>query len=184
MSKIILGFTGQLSSGKGTATQYLKEKYNASTYRFSDMLGDALDRFYLDRNRDNFIKMSETIRGTFGEEIMAKVISSDVEKDNNNIIVVEGIRRMADIEYLKKLPGFILVEIFADPKLRYERITKRTEKADDATKTYEEFMADHQRSTELSILDVVKHADEKLDNNGSFENLYAQIDNIVKKHAS
>jgi len=29
MSKIIIGFTGLLSSGKGTATKYLEEKYKA-----------------------------------------------------------------------------------------------------------------------------------------------------------
>ena len=32
--KIILGFVGDLASGKGTICKYLNEKYSANTYRF------------------------------------------------------------------------------------------------------------------------------------------------------
>ncbi len=181
MSKIILGFTGLLASGKGTAAKYLQEKYGASTFRFSTMLRDALDRFYLPQTRDNMIKISEIIRGTFGEDTMARTMSMDAEKSENKTIVVEGVRRPADIEYLKRLPNFVLVEIFADPKIRYERLIKRRENPDDATKTYEQFLADHQRSTELSILDVAAEAKIRLDNNGNLEQLHKQLDDIVSK---
>lgn len=180
--KNIIGFVGQLSSGKGTVAKYLGKKYSASTHRFSTMLRDLLDRIYIEQSRDNLIKISEIIRSAFGEDTMAKVIAKDTENDKNDIIVVEGIRRMADIEHLKKLSGFILVEIFADPKTRYKRLIKRGENSDDTSKTYEEFMADLQRSTEISILEVVKHATEKIDNNGTMEELYAQLDKLVEKY--
>lgn len=177
----IIGLVGSMASGKGTATAYLKEKYGASSYRFSDMLGDMLDRLYLEHNRDNFVKLSEIIRHAFGEDIMAKTMARDVEKDSNKLIVVEGVRRLADIEYLNKMEGFILVEIFADLKTRYERLTKRTEKADDQTKTFAEFKADHQRSTELSITEVARRAQKKIDNNGTVKDLYRQLDVLVSE---
>jgi hypothetical protein len=41
---------------------------------------------------------------------------------------------------------------------------------------------DHKRSTEISILDIAKQATEEIDNNGSFDELYQQIDEIVKKY--
>ena len=168
-----------MASGKGTAADYFKTKHGASTYRFSDMLGDTLDRFYLERNRDNFIKISEQIRGTFGEDIMAKTMAHDVERDDNKIIVVEGVRRMSDIEYLSKMDGYVLIEIFADIETRHKRISKRTEKADDQTVTFEQFKADHERSTELSIIDVAKHATKKIDNNSSLEELYKQLEKLI-----
>lgn len=167
-----------MASGKGTAARYLKEKYGASTYRFSDMLSDMLDRFYLEHNRDNFIKLSEMVRDTFGEDMMAKTMARDVAKDPNQIIVVEGVRRLADIEYLKRLEGFVLIEIFADMKTRYERLTKRREKSDDQIKTFAGFQADHQRSTELSIIEVARQATERVNNNGSLEELYRQLENL------
>lgn len=180
--KLIIGLAGAMASGKGTAAEYLKNKYHAATYRFSTMLSDALDRFYLERNRDNFVKISEIIRGTFGEDIMAKTMAKDVEKDTNTIIVVEGVRRLADTKYLRKLEGFVLAEISADIKTRYKRLTQRSEKTDDKTKTFAEFKADHKRSTELSILAVAKQATEKIDNNGDLARLCQQLDKLVKKY--
>lgn len=178
-SKAILGLVGEMAAGKGTAAGYLKEKYGASTYRFSDMLADMLDRLHLPHNRDNFIKMSEMVRGTFGEDIMAKTMAQDVEKDQNKLIIVEGVRRLADIEYLKKMSGFVLVEIFADIEKRFARMKSRGEKSDDGSKTLAEFKADHKRSTELSILEVARQASLRIDNNGTKEQLYEQLDRIV-----
>ncbi|OGH91971.1 MAG: hypothetical protein A2534_01255 [Candidatus Magasanikbacteria bacterium RIFOXYD2_FULL_39_9] len=182
--KIILGFVGLPASGKGTSAEYFQKKYGASTYRFSTMLSDLIKRMYLENNRDNLIKMSEAIRSTFGEDTMAKVMAKDAESDTNNIIVVDGIRRMADIEYLSKLPNFVLIEIFADPHTRYDRITKRSEKSDDKTKTFEQFMEDHKRSTEISIPEVASHATEHIDNNGTTDNLEKNLDEILKKYSN
>jgi dephospho-CoA kinase len=179
MSKLIIGITGLMAAGKGTSASYLKEKHNASTYTFSSMLGDALDRFYLEKNRDNYIKISEIMRGTFGEDIMAKTMAEDVRNDTNNLIVVEGVRRDADIDYLSKMDGFVLVEIFADIETRFERLKNRGEKSDDATKTFEGFKADHERSTELSTVEVAEQASLRIDNNGTMEELCGQLDELV-----
>lgn len=183
-NKIIIGFVGLLASGKGTSTGYLSSKYKASSYRFSSILGDICSRLYLQKNRDNLIKLSEAVRKTFGDNILAETIANDAVNDQNNIIIIDGIRRLGDIEKLKNLENFVLVEIFADPKIRYERLVERKEKTDDATKTFEEFLADHQRSTEISINDVLPLAKEKIDNNGSFEELYSQLDALIKKYAN
>lgn len=184
MSKTIIGLVGAMASGKGASAEYLKDKHAATTYRFSTMLVDALERFHLENNRDNLIKMSELIRGSFGEDIMAKTMAHDVDKDTNSLIVVEGVRRMADIEYLSKMDGFVLVEIVADIKTRFERMKVRGEKTDDATKTFTEFEEDHERSTEKSILEVAKLATEHIDNNGNLVGLYSQLENLVKKYAN
>ncbi len=183
-SKVILGFTGLMASGKGTVAAYYQKKYGATTYRFSTLLRDLLNRIHLEHNRDNLIKMSEAIRTTFGEDIMAKTIAGDAAADTNNIIIVEGIRRMADIVYLSKLPNFVLVEIFADPHTRYHRITQRRENPDDANKTFEQFMEDHKRSTEMSIPEVISHATEHIDNNDSMEELEKNLDELLKKYSN
>ena len=184
MKRTILVFVGQISSGKDTACDYLTEKYNAKKYSFSDMLRDTLDRFHLDKNRDNYIKLSEIIRGTFGEETMAKTIAEDIKADNIDIKTIPNARRLADIKYLSKLPGFVLIEISADSKTRYNRLIERGEKSDDNTKTYEEFLEDNNRSTELSISDIAKQATEHIDNNGTLEELYSQVEKILNKYAN
>lgn len=180
-NKIILGLTGEMSSGKGTAVDYLEKKYNATSHRFSTSLRDVLNRISVDVNRKNMQDLSRILREQFGQNLLAKVISEDAKNDNNNVIVIDGIRRPADIEYLAKLPEFKLIYITASLEKRHERITKRSENKDDKGKTLEEFKKDHEAETEIEIPKIGESAEIKIDNNGSFEDLHAQIDKMIKE---
>lgn len=179
-AKTIIGFVGLPASGKGEAARYLKEKYHAETFRFSTMLRDILGRLYVEQSRDNLIKISEIVRATFGEDILSKTMLRDISKSTAPLIVVDGIRRASDVT---KLPDFVLVEIFADIQVRYERLKARGENADDQTKTFAAFQADHERSTEQSILDITGAATERIDNNGTPEALYATLDKLIAKYS-
>ncbi|OGI15731.1 MAG: hypothetical protein A2Z52_01030, partial [Candidatus Moranbacteria bacterium RBG_19FT_COMBO_42_6] len=149
-------------------------------HRFSTMLRDLARRMYIEENRDDLQKISTFFRQNFGEDIMSKVIFNDVKNDDNEIIVVDGVRRIMDIRYLKDLPGFKLVYIEAEMEKRYERITNRRENTDDAIKTLDEFKLDHKQESELQIKDLKNQADFVVDNNGSIEELFRQINEIIK----
>src|SRR4030042_4911787 len=180
--KIILGLAGEIASGKGTVAKYIIEKYQGSSHRVSTMLRDVARRRHLEESRENLQKISTIFRQSFYDDILSMVIAKDVEKnDNHEIIAIDGVRRLADISYLKKINGFKLVYIKTDIKKRFNRITRRSENTDDARKTFEEFKKDHEREAELQIRDLKNQADYVIDNNGSFENLYDQIDKIIKK---
>jgi len=181
MPKIILGFTGLMASGKDVCKKYLEAKHNAKSFRFSSILRDVLDRLAVPIDRNNLITLSTWARETFGQDLLAKVIARDTSDAKEDMVVVDGIRRIPDIEHLKKLPGFVLISIDADPKIRYERLLARNENKGDAQKTFEDFMADHQRETELSIPGVMAVSQFKIDNNGSFDKLYQQIDDIIAR---
>jgi len=178
-NKIILGFTGLMASGKDVSKKYLEAKYNAKSFRFSTILRDVLDRLDISTSRDNIIILSTWARETFGQDLLARVIAKDVSNAKEDMIIVDGIRRLPDIEYLNKIPGFVLISIDADQKVRYERMLSRNENEGDANKTFADFVADHQRETELTIPEVMSTAKYKLDNNGTLEELYAQIDKII-----
>ncbi|OGH71311.1 MAG: hypothetical protein A3G00_03020 [Candidatus Magasanikbacteria bacterium RIFCSPLOWO2_12_FULL_43_12] len=180
--KHIFVFVGMAGSGKNTCTNYLHTKYAADIFSFTTMLKDVISRFYLEFNRDNLIKLSEAVRAIFGEDLLAKTMAKDVENASSNMIAIDNARRLADIKYLSQLPGFVLIEIAADMKTRFERISKRGEKTSDA-QTFEQFVAEHQRPTELSIFDLAKHATEHINNDGNSEQLYAQVDELVKKYS-
>jgi dephospho-CoA kinase len=181
MNKIILGLAGEIAGGKGTVAKYIVEKYDGGTHRFSTMLRDVAKRMYLEENRENLQKLSTIFRENFFDDILSSVIAKDVENDSHEIIAIDGVRRMADIAYLQKIPGFKLVYIDATMENRYGRITLRGENTDDSAKTLEEFKKDHEREAELQIRDLKNKADFVIDNNGNFEDLYKQIDNIIVK---
>ena len=101
--KIVIGLVGKMSSGKGTVAEYLEKNYGAVTYRFSTILRDILNRVGQDITRHNMQTLSTVMRENFGEDLLAKVIAEDARKDNHQIVIVDGVRRMADIKYLSPL---------------------------------------------------------------------------------
>lgn len=179
MAKIIIGLVGEIASGKDVTKKYLEIHYGANCHRFSTILRDLLGRLYMPITRENMQNISTILRQQFGSDLLAKILTEDVKNDPCEIIIVDGIRRFADITYLKTLPGFVLVSIEVDAKIRYERLVQRNENADDSTKTYEQFLADGQKETELEIPAVMATANYKLDNNGTLKNLYNQIEKII-----
>lgn len=179
--KIIIGLVGEMASGKSTATSYLKEKYNAVTFRFSDMLRDVAKRLHIEQSRANLQNLSTVLRQNFGEDLMSKVLAADAAESTHDFIITEGIRRPTDAVYLKELPGFHMVALAADERTRYERLKLRSENPDDQTKTWEQFQADGKQESEQKIKEVAASAEFTIDNNGSKENLYRQLDEIVAK---
>ena len=180
-SRIIIGTVGEIASGKGSITKYLVQKYNASEYRFSDILKDILQRVHLDVVRENFASLSLGLRKYYGQDILAYALVQDIKNDDNKIIVVDGIRRIQDLKYLKEMQEFALVYVDADIKVRYERLIGRNEKQDDKIKTFEEYKNDHRLETETSIKELRNIADVTIDNNGTLEELNKQIDKIIKE---
>lgn len=182
MKKLIFGFVGDLASGKGTVAKYINEKYNTNTYRFSTMLRDVLNRIYVENSRENLQNLSTFLRENYGQDVMSRVIAKDVLNDPNELVVVEGIRRPTDIIYLKELDGFHLIYITADPKIRFERMLKRNENEGDAEKSFAEFLKDEEAEADKMIKELGKTAEIIINNDGDFENLYTQIENIIKSY--
>ncbi|MBU2028530.1 AAA family ATPase [Patescibacteria group bacterium] len=181
MQKIIFGLAGEMASGKGSVAKYLIKKYKGNAHRFSTMLRDLAKRMYLEESRDNLQKISKIFRQNFGEDILSKVIYQDVKNDRHKAVAVDGVRRAPDIKYLQTFPHFKLIYIETDLEKRFARTKARYENSDDEGKTFAEFKKDQKKEAELQIRGLKIKADFIVDNNGSFKNLYAQIDKIITK---
>jgi len=180
--KLILGLTGEKAGGKGTAAAYLKKRYGASTYRFSDSLTNTLNLFGITVSRPNQIKLFEILSNAFGTDVLARAIRGLADRDTNELVVVDGVRRMPDIQYLKELPGFHLIYITALQPLRYERSVERNEKTDESGLTFEQFAHEEATaSTEVTIPGVAAHAEIKIENNDTQEELYRKIEKLISK---
>src|SRR3989344_4173111 len=159
MQKIIIGVAGEIASGKDTVGQYVAEKYDALQLRFSQLLRDILDRMGLEQNREHMSTLSVHLRKAFGEDILSRAILIEAEKSQKDIIVVDGVRRLPDIIHMETSEHFYFVYVDASPEKRYERLIKRRQNTDDATKTPVQFEKDAQLETELQIHDLKTRAD-------------------------
>ena len=179
--KIIIGLVGEIASGKDTVADYLAKKYHSQTISFSQPLRDVLDRLYLPQNRVNMANLGIILREKFGQDTLEKVIDQEIKNSPKKIVCLPNIRLKSDMVKLKKLKHFILIGLATDPKIRYQRILKRAQNTDDKNKTWAEFLKDSKLSTETEIRNIAKTAKFKIDNNGSYKNLYGQIDDLMAK---
>jgi len=179
--KIVIGLAGQISSGKDTIADYIAKKYGGVSVSFSKPLRDILNRAYLPIDRVNMSWLAQTFIDRFGGDVISNIIGKEIEASENKIFILPNIRRDDDAAYFKDWPGYILVGINTDTKTCYDRLIQRSQNVDDQGKTWEQFQKDLQLSTEVAIDGLIKKAPIKIDNNGTFEDLYKQIDEIMEK---
>ncbi|HBY64792.1 MAG TPA: hypothetical protein DEG42_00020, partial [Acholeplasmataceae bacterium] len=72
--------------------------------------------------------------------------------------------------------------IEADIEVKHRRLLERNENTDDANKTLEQFRKDHEAEAETQIRDLKRHAQYLIDNNGTLEDLHAQVDKVVEEN--
>lgn len=179
-NKIVIGLAGQIASGKDTIADYIANKYGGVSVSFSKPLRDILNRAYLPIDRLNLSWLAQTFINRFGGDVISNIIGHEIEASDKTIFILPNIRREDDAAYFKNWPGYVLVGINTETKTCYDRLIQRSQNIDDQTKTWEQFQKDLQLSTEVSIDGLIKKAPIKIDNNGTFEDLYKQIDKIME----
>lgn len=180
--KIVIGLIGEKGAGKGTVSDYLIEKYGAKHYGTSKILRRTLEDLHLSVTRDNLVKLALVLKEGYGPSIIIDSLIHDMEKNGSNIIIADGIRMHGDVEPFRNKYGkdFYLVYVTADLQLRYERTKARKQNDGEDEATFEEFLEEEGKLTEVSIHEIGKQADFKLNNNGAPEELIAQVEEMLK----
>lgn len=74
-----------------------------------------------------------------------------------------------------------MVSVEANEEVRYKRVIERNENPGDDKKTFAEFREDDIAETEAQIPETMAKADFKINNDGTWEDLWLQIHALVKK---
>ena len=176
--KLVIGLVGRIGSGKTAVSEYLQEKYGAKEHRFSQILMDILDRLYLPHGRVHLQNLGKSLRAELGEGVIVNAFKKDLEKEQFEVLIVDGIRYENEVKMLKEKSGF-LVFITASPEVRYGRAVARGEKGE-AKITYEQFLESEKAETEKHIEMIRESADYIIDNSGTLDELYKKVDDIVE----
>ena len=89
-----------------------------------------------------------------GEDTLARAIDRDCMRSAKDCMIVDGVRRDADIETLMRRPNFHSIYITAPLRDRFEWAKARNEKAGDDALTWERFQRQDQAETERQIAAV------------------------------
>lgn len=176
---IVIGIIGPKASGKDTIARYIAEKYHGKNHSHSEILSDILDILSMEKSRENQIKLV-ALRDKFGTDVLMKALNKKIRNDNVEVEAITGIRFENEYENIRSYPNNKIIYIDSDVEVRYKRQLERNEKADDSTMTLEKFLELEEAVTEQNIRTLGEKADFKIFHNGSPEELYPKIDEILQ----
>lgn len=175
---LVIAFCGKKYSGKDQGCNYLVSKYGFKHLDYSkDVLNPILEKEGKAITRDNQIELATKLRKEKGIHVLTEMIA---EKINSNSMI-SGLRFKEEVDYLRKKfeKEFILVAVEADERIRYERSLAQQVKGE-GSHTFEQFLERESLPTEKVIPETMRLADYTVTNNGSKEELYRQLDIILK----
>ncbi|MBL7158986.1 AAA family ATPase [Candidatus Microgenomates bacterium] len=127
MNKKIIAIVGMAGAGKSEAANFFKEK-GFPILRFGDQTDIGLKELGKELTEKNERWYREKLRNDLGMSAYAIKIKPKLDKliDKHKIIVLDGLYSWEEYEYLKKIyPELFLLSIYAQPKIRYQRLVKR-----------------------------------------------------------
>ncbi len=131
---MLFGIAGPTASGKTTVTNFLTETYHAPQMRYSAVLSEIANERGLDpTDKATLQELYVTLRSERGEGWLAEEIAARTANLSAEHLVIEGNRRLVDLETLKSVAErrgeqWVLIFIDASPDTRFLRYNKRLEK--------------------------------------------------------
>jgi dephospho-CoA kinase len=179
---IIIGLTGPQGGGKDTAADWFKQQ-GFAYFSCSDIIRQECNRLGLEQNRDNLINIGNQLREKYGAGILAEKILQQIDEQKIAKALVVSIRNSSEVAALRKNENFFLLNISAEQKIRYDRISSRGRCEDNVT--FEQFTAQEAReangsATQQQLTKVAELADTVIDNNQDFAHLYRQLENFYQ----
>jgi dephospho-CoA kinase len=176
--KIIIGLVGESGSGKDTVADYLEEKYGAILMRFADPLRETLSLYVQNFSREDLQWFSFALRNRFGNKVLSEALRKKIDLISEGIVFINGMRVPEDYGFVKSFSNSFVVYVTLDQKSRWERIYNRKEKSDDKV-SLEKFQEMEEAEIEVSIPKIGEKADFRIENTGTKEELFAQVDELI-----
>jgi len=175
----VLGISGTNGSGKDAIAKFIENNYGFLFVSVSDLLRDEAKKRNLPIERSVLRSISKEWREISG---LGCLVDKAVElyqagARKKTAVVVVSIRNPGEVERIKQLGGLV-IWVDADPKVRYERVSKRTRSSEDK-KSYSLFLKEER--DEMTSSGTASALDMKGVKNMSdiyLENNYQSIDEL------
>lgn len=180
-SKTILAFVGMPGAGKSEATKYLHKK-GVPFIRFGVFTEEAIKKAGLPITTENEKTFRERIRKEMGMGAYGILIKPKIDEliKDNDFIILDGLYSWEEYIYLRRYFPFLkLVLIYAEPKIRYRRLSKRKIRP---VSFKDSITRDIREIEKLNKGGPIAIADFCIINSGdNLSNLYRNIDEVLNK---
>jgi dCMP deaminase len=183
---MIIGITGTLGAGKGTLSEFLKEK-GFRHFSVRDFLVEEISNRGLEVSQGNMFSVANDLRLKFGANYIVEELYRKAAMIGGNCII-ESVRCPGEVEALRSKKDFVLFAVDADIETRYSRIIERTGSADDEKRfTFDEFVKREQDQvgnadlTKQNLSRCIEMADYVFKNDWTVEGFYKKVAVVLGK---
>jgi len=158
---LIIAITGMPGAGKSTVAEAL-EGAGFARIAMGDMIREETARRGLYLDDKNMGTVMREMREKYGAGAVAELCLRSIESKRAEMIVIDGIRSVAEIEIFRKTADVRLISVHASPKRRFELLTSRGRT--DAPPDLASFKARDDRELSIGIGDAIAMSDEAISN--------------------
>ncbi|PID83171.1 hypothetical protein CSB11_02395 [Candidatus Campbellbacteria bacterium] len=180
----IIGITGTIGAGKGTVVDYLVDQKNFVHLSVRSYLTEILENQNKELSRENMFNLANKLREENGSDFIIQELYKKATETNKNVII-ESVRTVGEVKALQNKQNFYLISVDADIQKRYNRILERKSSTDNIS--FEQFQTEEEKEmisedeTKQNLKKCIEMSDFQIQNNGDFESLYKQVDQILEK---
>lgn len=164
---LIVALTGMPGAGKTTVANYLAQK-GIPLLIMGDVVREAAQNDGLEPTSDNLSKLMLRLREKNGPEAIAYLVANKIktlkrENKEFGVVLVDGVRSMAEIQVLRSVGNVKLLAIHGSTLTRYSHIRERARS--DVPSNIGEFDKRDKVEMGVGISDAIALADETISNN-------------------
>jgi len=181
---MIIGITGTIGAGKGAVVEYLIKKKGFAHYSCSGLLKEILEERGEIVDRDGYSRIAKELRAKDSSGVPGLAYAR-AQNEGARDSIIEALHSVGEAEFIKSVGG-IVFGVDANIDVRYRRISTRGSEKDNVS--YEKFIEQSKREDEggsdasgHNIRGAIKIADYVITNNGTLEELHAQIEEVLRK---
>ncbi len=180
---IVIGVVGQAASGKDEVVKRLKQRFGVPVVSTGEITREIAQEEGLEPTRDNLQFISKKYFQEYGKEYFAQRVLERIKQESSTIVAWTGVRTPTDVQVLREAYGdrFRLIHVqVSDPLVRFERSRLRADARDPAN--FRAFLRQDEAEEEaFQVQKAISQADLTISNDGSLENLYAEVDEFAKR---
>ena len=178
----IIAFVGMPASGKSRAAQLARER-GIPVVVMGDVVRDEAERCGLDQSDAKIGSVGDRLRAEEGMDAIAKRSVPAIRKLKNDvdIVVIDGIRGLAEVDLFRKELGddFMLISIVAPIDIRLERMSRR--KRSDIVTDMDALKARDERELKWGLGEALESADQVIRNTGTLDEFLIEVGSVIDR---
>jgi len=175
---LVLGVTGPNAAGKGEVSDYLRT-WGFAVHSLSDIVREEAAARGFPPEREHLIRIGTLLREQGGLGVLAERLLPRLDGWD----AVDSIRNPAEVETLRRVPGFVLIGVDAPAEVRFARSRLRARPGD--PDSFAEFAAKEKKENSANpagqqLRATFALADRVIDNNGDLDLLHRNVDGLLR----